>query len=128
MKHILVVAAVGLILWGAANAAIVQIEWGPEGHFAKELTLAPGKFVEACDKLPIGTVVQWSFDAEVRMDFNLHFHESKTKVVFPAKVDGSSQANGMLKAELTQDFCWMWTNTSAGEAKLKVQMKRAPGN
>ena len=128
MKAVPLTALCTLALWtGVAGADIISIDWEPDGNFAKELSVAPGKFAEVCGKLPVNTVVRWSFEADARMDFNVHFHESKTQVVFPARLDGSSQANGTLKAAVRQDYCWMWTNPSAGEVKLKFALKRDSG-
>lgn len=124
MKNIFLAVFGGMLVWsGVAHADVINIEWGADGHFAKEVTVAPGKFAEVCGKLPAKATVPWSFEADVRLDFNVHFHEGK-KVVFPAKLDGSTQANGVLNAAVAQDFCWMWSNKGAGEAKLKFDLKR----
>ena len=116
-----------LVCSGAVGADVINIEWGADGRFAKEVTVAPGKFAEVGGKLPPKAAVPWSFEADVRLDFNVHFHEGK-KVVFPAKLDGSTQAHGVLNVAMAQDFCWMWSNKGAGEAKLKFDLKRDAGN
>lgn len=127
MKHLLLSALGAIALWGgAARADVITIEWGADGRFAKELTVAPGKFAEVCGKLPAKAVVHWSFETDLRLDFNIHYHEGK-KVVFPAKIDGSQQANGELNAPVAQDFCWMWSNKAGGEAKMKFDLQRNAG-
>lgn len=125
MKKLVLVLAAGLSLGSAvAHADIINIEWAPDGRFAKELVVPAGKFAEVCGKLPAKAVVQWSFETDARMDFNVHYHEGK-KVAFPAKLDGSQRANGILTAAVAQDFCWMWSNKSAGDAKLTFELQKA---
>jgi len=127
MKNLISTALGGLALFsGACSADVINIEWGTDARFAKEVTIAPGKFAEVCGKLPAKAVVPWSFEADARLDFNVHYHEGK-KVSFPAKVDGSTQANGVLNVGVAQDFCWMWSNKTTSEAKLKFDLKRESG-
>jgi hypothetical protein len=107
----------------ALAAGLVPIEWPADGRFAKELTVPAGKFAEACGKLPAGARVDWSFEAGAPMDFNIHFHEGK-EVRFPAKASAIAKSAGTLDAQVEQDYCWMWTNTSAAEATLKLRLER----
>ena len=99
-------------------AQLVPIEWDGEGRFSKEVPVASGKFVEACDKLPKGARVAWSFEGVAPMDFNIHYHEGK-KVKFPAKKAQVAKDSGTLVTRLEQDYCWMWTNKTAAEASLR---------
>jgi hypothetical protein len=124
MKPSLLAVSIALGLCGtSARADLINIDWGSQGVFKKEVTLAPAKFAEVCGKLPAKTVVQWSFDTDARLDFNIHYHESK-KVEFPARLDGSRQASGELNATVAQDFCWMWSNKGGTEAQLRFELKR----
>ena len=83
-KLMLTVAAVALALCESGIAQFVPVEWDATGQFRKELPMQPGKFVEACEKLPKGAKVAWSFEAAAPLDFNIHYHEGK-KVRFPAE-------------------------------------------
>jgi hypothetical protein len=76
-----------------------------------------------CGKLAVGAKVQRQFDAPAPLNFNIHFHEGK-QVRFPAKQDQVAKADGTLRAEVDQDYCWMWTNKSASSASLKLTLKR----
>jgi len=93
------------------------------GRFAHNTSLAPGKFVEACDKLPQGSKVAWSFRSSAPLHFNIHYHEGK-EVKFPARQDGSSGAEGRLDVPVAQDYCWMWTNKDKTVATLELTLKR----
>ncbi|WP_374564693.1 hypothetical protein [Ideonella sp.] len=108
---------------GAAEADLVSIVWGADGRFAHEAMVPPSKFVEICGQLPAGTNVDWAFDAAGPLNFNIHFHEGK-QVRYPAKQDQVAKADGTLRAEIEQDYCWMWTNKAARAATLKLTLKR----
>ena len=105
------------------RADLVDIAWDATGRFETLLSVAPSKFAEVCGRLAERQSVAWSFVGDKPMDFNIHYHEGK-QVVFPAKQDGSSQAEGLLKASVGQDYCWMWTNKGTSPAKLQLTLKR----
>jgi hypothetical protein len=113
-----------LALMPAATAAeVVDLDWGASGRFDRSLSVAPGKFAEVCGKLAQGTRVRWAFDADRPLEFNIHYHVGKD-VVYPTQHDAVAKTSGELAAPLDQDYCWMWTNKSAGEAKLGVRLAR----
>jgi hypothetical protein len=107
----------------AASAQMVSVEWDAAGLFSKDVLIAPGKFVEACEKLPDGSKVAWSFEAGAPLDFNVHYHEGK-EIRFPAKKSQISQDAGTLNVKLAQDYCWMWTNKGAAEATLRIKLSK----
>jgi hypothetical protein len=119
-------AAIGFLAFttaGWASAEIIDIAWGPEGRFERVTTVAPGKFAEVCGRLRKGQSIEWSFESDAALDFNIHYHQGK-KVVFPAKRDGTAKSGGTLVVALDQDYCWMWTNKSGAEVKLTLALKR----
>jgi hypothetical protein len=107
----------------SAHAEIVEIAWSDQGRFVQEFTVAPGKFAEACGKLQRGDAVAWRFEAGGPLDFNIHFHEGKA-VRYPARRKSVAAARGQLKVALDQDYCWMWTNTSAQPVDLRLTLTR----
>lgn len=123
LHHALIAAAAALGLSDLTHAQMVPVQWDAQGQFAGEFRVEPGKFLEACEKLPRGTQVAWHFDATSPLDFNIHYHEGK-KVLYPARHDGIAASSGTLDARLEQDYCWMWTNKSGSAATLKLQLKR----
>jgi hypothetical protein len=82
-RHVAVLFAV-FGLSDAAHAELVPVKWDADGEFAREFSVAPGTFVEACKKLPQGTKVAWRFESQSPLNFNVHYHEGKD-VRFPAK-------------------------------------------
>jgi hypothetical protein len=114
---------VALACIAPARAELVPVAWDANGRFAHDATVAPGKFVEVCEKLAQGTRIAWAYDAAAPLDFNIHYHEGK-QVRFPAKQDASAAGRGLLEAAVGQDYCWMWTNRQPGAARLSMKLER----
>lgn len=107
----------------AAHAEIIDIAWSEQGRFVQEVTVAPGKFAEACGKLQRGDTVAWRFEAGGPLAFNIHYHEGKA-VRYPARREAVAAARGELKVALDQDYCWMWTNKTAQPVDLRFTLTR----
>jgi hypothetical protein len=114
---------IALAFIAPARAELVPVAWDASGRFVHDATLAPGKFVEVCEKLAQGTRIAWAYDAAAPLDFNIHYHEDK-QVRFPARQDASAAGRGVLEAAVGQDYCWMWTNRQPGAARLSVKLER----
>lgn len=117
-------AALLLALSHAAVAEIVAVQWDAGGQFSQAMPVAPGKFVEVCEKLAAGSKVSWSFEASAPVDFNIHYHEGKD-VRYPARKAQVTRDEGTLAATPPQTYCWMWSNK--GQAALTLQFKLAKG-
>jgi hypothetical protein len=117
------ILALGSLSSQVARAELIDIAWQPDGSFARELSVAPGKFAEVCGKLKQGQTVAWRFNATLPLDFNIHHHDGP-KVVFAARQTQSTQSADNLKVDLDQDYCWMWTNKTGQTAKLTLSFNR----
>ena len=115
----LVLAAVA----SAARAEIVPIAWDAAKRFQLTSSVAPGKFVEVCGRLPRGALVRWSYESAAPLDFNIHYHEGK-KVVTPEQRDGAAAGRGTLLTPRAQDYCWMWTHRGNAAATLTLSLQR----
>jgi FKBP-type peptidyl-prolyl cis-trans isomerase 2 len=107
----------------AAQANLIELEWSPEGQFQHQASIAAGKFVEICGKLPAAATVHWSFTTTAPVDFNVHYHAGKN-VVFPLKLSAVVNGKDILDVKLEQDYCWMWINKSAAATALSVRLQR----
>ena len=105
-------------------AEMVPVRWDAQGRFVHDVRIAPGKFVETCEKLPLGAKLRWRFESQGALDFNIHYHEGK-EVRFPARQDQVSAAEGVLEAKVAHDYCWMWSNKGSSEVKLSMHLTRA---
>ena len=108
-----------------ADAQLVEIQWDAQQQFQQQLQVAPGKFVELCERLKPGNKVRWSFDGSAPTNFNVHYHEGK-EVRFPAKEDNRLKSQGTLDVAMEQEYCWMWTNKSAATVDLNVKLAKKP--
>ncbi|GAP34021.1 MAG TPA: hypothetical protein PLF63_02720 [Rubrivivax sp.] len=107
----------------AARAEVIELQWQDAGRFERSLTIAPGKFAEICGPLEAGQAVQWSFDADRALNFNVHYHVDKD-VRYPAKKENVKRLQGDLSVDARQDYCWMWTNKTTAATKLSVTLRR----
>lgn len=119
-----VLAGVSLLMGAAAaRAEVIELQWQDAGRFERSLTIAPGKFAEICGPLEAGQAVQWSFDADRALNFNVHYHVDKD-VRYPAKKENVKRLQGDLSVDATQDYCWMWTDKTTASTKLSVTLRR----
>jgi len=118
-------ALAAALLAGPALAAghLIDITWTPDGGFAHKTQISAGKFVEVCGKLTAGEAVRWGFESAAAVDFNIHYHAGK-EVIYPTRQAQVKAGRDTLKVELSQDYCWMWTNTGAIPASLTVKLNR----
>ncbi|WP_088286010.1 hypothetical protein [Ideonella sp. A 288] len=115
-------AALGLAA-GVAQAELIDIQWPDDNRFERRLTLLPGKFAELCGPLQAGQTVEWSFEADQALDFNIHYHVG-SDVRYPARQDRVARLQGQLAVDSPQDHCWMWVNKTEAAATLAVSLAR----
>jgi hypothetical protein len=108
------------------RAEIVDIRWDAQQRFAREALIAPGKVIEICGKVKKGEVVAWRYDSPAALDFNVHYHLADKSVVYPVPESKAATAQGRLRAESDQDYCWMWTNPAAQAVQLTLLLQREP--
>ena len=123
MRLTALIATLLLAAWPAAHADLIEIRWSADGRFTHQATIAAGKFFEVCGKLPAGVDVQWGFEAGAQVDFNIHYHVGKA-VIVPSKQLAVRSGNDTLAIQTDQEYCWMWTNTSATPTLLSVSLQR----
>jgi len=104
-----------------AQSQVVDLEWTAAGAFERQVSVAPGKFVELCGALAKGQSVKWTFEGAGPLDFNIHYHRGKD-VIYPAQASGTARSEGTLVVDSAQEYCWMWTNKSAAAVDLKVKL------
>lgn len=105
------------------RADVIDLKWTDAGRFEQSRTVAPGKFVELCGALAPGQAIQWSFEADRAVNFNIHYHVGKD-VRYPAKQDQVTALQGSLVVDSAQDYCWMWVNKSALDARLALRLSK----
>ena len=123
IHRISVALSLAILCSTAARADIIDIAWNEQGRFERRVSVAPGKFAEACGKLARADSVAWRFEASGPLNFNIHHHEGKD-VRYPERRDALAGASGRLQVVLDQDYCWMWTNKSGQAVDLNLLLTR----
>jgi hypothetical protein len=92
----------------------------PLAACAAQPTIVPGKVREVkahplpayqmheeCANLLPGDRLEYSFDAEAPLHFNIHYHEGKA-VIMPLTRDNVKSDRGEFRVLLAQEYCLMW--------------------
>lgn len=120
-----IAAAAFLSLAGSANASLVEVTWTERNDFQHAAEVEAGGFAEVCGELAADERVNWAFEADSELDFNIHYHEGDA-VTYPVKSPQARSLADELTAPVDQTYCWMWTNTLDTPARLKVVLSRLP--
>lgn len=112
-----------LVIPATASQHIVNIRWDKAGAFAHAGPVPAGKFLEVCGDLKVGDTVRWRFAGTGPLDFNVHYHVGKS-AEFPAKLNQAASGDGVLQVGVKEAYCWMWTNKSAGDVRVDMQLQR----
>lgn len=119
----LLIAAVLALMNLPVRAEVVTVVFDGERRFSHRFDVAPGKIAEACGQLPQHLTVQWRFSADSPLDFNIHHHEGKA-VDYSVKLVASTGAQGELRVDAKQPYCWMWKNNAVGPASVSLELVR----
>ena len=69
-------------------------------------------------KLGVGDTLNWRFDADAPVAFNVHHHLGK-EVKMPVDVKAARRHEGRLVADHANDWCLMWTAAQGAPARVK---------
>lgn len=69
--------------------------------------IAPYESHEECAKMVPGDRIDYRFEAQRPVAFNIHYHEGKVLVI-PVSVDSTTQESGTFRPLVPQDYCLMW--------------------
>lgn len=93
-------------------------------HEVKAHPLPAYQMHEECAKLQAGDRLEYSFNADAPLSFNIHYHEGKA-VIMPVTRDKVKSDSGEFKALIAQDYCLMWEAGPAGTPlDYRVQLIR----
>ncbi|HVF63288.1 MAG TPA: hypothetical protein VNE58_04770 [Casimicrobiaceae bacterium] len=93
--------------------AVVSCAPAPSGivpgkmHEVKVKNIAPFEAHEECVKLVAGDRLEYSFEAQFPLAFNIHYHEGNA-VILPLTRENVKADSGEFKVLLPQDYCLMW--------------------
>ncbi|MEO8485467.1 MAG: hypothetical protein ABI585_03930 [Betaproteobacteria bacterium] len=82
-------------------------------HTAEAFGIAPYGIHETCFRLAAGDRLDWRFESNAAVEFNLHYHDGPI-VVMPLTFIASTGASGIFPVTVAQDYCAMWEAGAAG--------------
>ena len=106
-----------------SDAAATHIRWSPADAFEHTATLAPGKSAEVCGSIEPRLPVDWKFVADGPLTFDIHRH-SGSEVLYATKSYLTREQSGKFSPTFSFDWCWMWTNETADNVTVRVDLKR----
>ena len=104
----LAVAAVA----AGAGCAVGSPEPG-SADSAVRAAIAPYAIHEACLTLAAGERIDWRFESDGPVQFNIHYHDGPS-VVMPVTRDASTGDSGIFVALIAHDYCAMWEAGARG--------------
>ena len=104
-----------------AQRQLVEVTLPDDRPLVRQLTAPPGEFIELCTRLQAGAVLDWAFESEAPVGFNIHFHLEGT-VRYPEGISAVTAAKGRLTPVASHDYCWQWSNPGAASANIRVRI------
>jgi len=89
------------------------------------VTIAPYEFYEECLHLDAGDRLDYRFESEQPVAFNIHYHEDKL-VLQPVTKAGLTSDVGIFMPVIAQDYCLMWEAGPDGAVLSYRIMLRRP--
>jgi hypothetical protein len=118
-----VVAAAAAIAANLATAAPTAIRWSSADTFEHTATIGPGQSAEVCGQIEPRLPVDWRFSATGPLTFNIHRHSGE-EVIYAMRSYLTREQNGKFSPTFSFEWCWMWTNESAEQVTVRVDLKR----
>jgi len=84
--------------------------------------LLSGEIAEECFKIEKGQTIMFHFDAEMPVEFNIHYHEGE-KVTYPVKRNKVKSMDTKYTPKIEQEYCLMWTNIQKSMIDLEYSFK-----
>lgn len=88
---------------------------------AVRVEIAPYAIHETCLELAAGERIDWRFESDGPVQFNIHYHDGPS-VVMPVSRDASTGDSGIFVALTAQDYCAMW-EAGAGGAVVDYRVR-----
>ena len=120
-------AALGIAALAVAGCAATTMTAGAP-KIVKAHPLPSYQIHEECFTLREGDRVEFYFESDEPLDFNIHYHEGQA-VVMPISREKTREYGSVYIAEMTQDYCLMWEAGAAGaRIDYRIAIKPAAGS
>ena len=85
------------------------------------LSLAPFEFRELCFEITAQDNIQYEFQSDQPLDFNIHYHDGLA-IRFPVDLAGITDHAAQFVPKKDQSYCLMWLNQSLDRTALKYRV------
>ena len=92
----------------------------PPGYMESEVSIEAGEIEEPCFALAMTDRIEYTFNSDYPVDFNLHYHQDKG-IYFPVEMKNVSEHAGTFISTGSREYCLMWTNR--GEVPLGLRYR-----
>jgi hypothetical protein len=76
---------------------------------------------EVCMKFDAGDVVQYRFESEHEVNFDIHYHPD-SGTLFKERKDAVTQLAGEFTSEASQPYCFTWKNKSELDQEWNIAL------
>ena len=84
----------------------------------ESVRIPAGEIHESCMELTAGTSVEYTFESNTTLSYNVHFHDNG-EVIFPVEEHETDGESNTFTAELNHVYCLMWTNPGTAPASVQ---------
>jgi hypothetical protein len=112
---------------GAAAAVLAACATPSPLPAPRSLSIAiqGGKVAEECFRLDAGERVDFEFQANGPLEFNLHTHRGD-QLVTPVEAKRTRAQSGTYVSPRAEDYCLMWTNEGGTPVQVTGSWRRRP--
>ena len=114
---VLMVAYTMVSLWILAQPIVESPNLSSLRAPSGTLSLAPFEFQEVCFEMAALDEIQYDFEADRPVEFDIHYHEGFT-IHFVAELNGITVNADKFVAEVGRSYCLRWTNESLMRTSL----------
>ncbi len=86
------------------------------------VTLVPKRYHEKCVDLNTNQKLQYGFNSDALLKFNLHYHDEGEKI-FIVQEDSSNNLEKIFKPQKRAYYCLMWVNSGEKNKKIDYYFK-----
>ncbi len=94
----------------------------PQRDIDESTVILTGKVHESCVELKLGESVEYTFESDAMLSYNVHYHDGE-EIVFPVTEHKANNESNVFTAEADQVYCLMWTNSSDGQVTVRYTYK-----
>ncbi len=118
---VLMVAYTMVSLWILSQPIVASPRLSLLHTSSDTLSLAPLEFRELCFEMTAQDELQYDFQSDHPVDFNIHYHDGLT-IHFPVKLTGITDHAGQFVPKSDQSYCLMWLNQSLSKTALTYRV------